>query len=164
MTSLPANTTGASSQQPQRSQVFISYSRKDKRYLDELHTQLSLYVRSGYINYWDDTKIRPGAHWREELDQALNSARIAVLLVSSNFLASDFILDYELPPLLAAEKRRETKIISVILNPCAYKLSELTDIQMMNEPSQPLSSINKSQREHIWLKVAEEVKNSLGSA
>lgn len=164
MTSLPDNTTSASSQQPQRSQVFISYSRKDKRYLDELHTQLSLYVRTGYINYWDDTKIRPGAHWREELDQALNSARIAVLLVSSNFLASNFILDYELPPLLAAEKRKETKIISVILNPCAYKLTELANIQTMNDPSQPLGSINKSQREHIWLKVAEEVKNSLVSA
>jgi len=163
MTSLPDNTTSASSQQPQRSQVFISYSRKDKRYLDELHTQLSLYVRSGYINYWDDTKIRPGAHWREELDQALNSARVAVLLVSSDFLASNFIIEQELPPLLAAEKRQETKIISVILDYCAYKLTELANIQTMNDPAQPLGSISKLQRKQVWLKVAEEVKNNLGS-
>jgi len=163
MTSLPDNTTSASSQQPQRSQVFISYSRKDKRYLDELHTQLSLYVRSGYINYWDDTKIRPGAHWREELDQALNSARVAVLLVSSDFLASNFIIEQELPPLLAAEKRQETKIISVILDYCAYKLTELAKIQTMNDPAQPLGSISKLQRKQVWLKVAEEVKNNLGS-
>jgi TIR domain. len=164
MASLTDNANDASKQPPQRTRVFISYSRKDKRYLDELHTQLKFYERQHLIDFWDDTKIRPGARWREELNQALQSARVGVLLVSADFLDSDFINEYELPPLLEAAKNEGTKIISVMLKPCAYKYTELAEIQIANDPSRPLNSISKAQREKIWYDVAEFIKKSLEDA
>ncbi len=146
---------------PSQASAFISYSRKDKKYLDELHIHLAQYVRMGVVDFWDDTKILPGSKWQEEIKKALQSARVAVLLISADFLASDFIASNELPPLIAAAEQEGTVILPVILRPCVFKDTELAQFQTVNAPSSPLSKMTRGKREEVWTKVAEVVKNAL---
>src|SRR6266496_462728 len=144
-----------------RTSAFISYSPKDQRYLQELHSHLAHYIRKENLNVWDDTRIPPGAKWREEIEKALQSAKVAVLLVSADFLASDFIVNNQLPALLTAAKEEGAIIFCVILRPCAFKDTELAQFQAVNDPSKPVGVKSRAQRDEIWNKVAELVWQAL---
>ena len=156
--SLPSNrsmTTPTST----RTGVFISYSHKDKRYMQELRTHLAHFALAGSINFWDDTMIVPGSNWREEIEKALQSAKVVVLLISADYLASDFIANTELSLILAAVKKEGVTILPVILRPCAFTDSKLAQFQTVNPPTNPLSSMTPAKREEMWLKIARLVKD-----
>src|SRR5438105_4026776 len=142
---------------PARTKVFIGYSRADAKYLERLHKQLTFYERMGVIETWDDTKIVAGAAWRKEIEKAIESARVAILLVSADFLASKFIAEDVLPPLLAAAKTEGTIIIPVILSACAFKESALSQFQAINRPEKPLSGMSRNDKEKIWAEIATRV-------
>lgn len=76
----------------EQQKVFICYSHKDVKWLEQLHVHLKLLERRGIIDLWDDTNIP----WREEIENAIEAATVAVTLVSADFLASDFISKYEI--------------------------------------------------------------------
>lgn len=104
-----------------REQVFISYSHDDSEWLERLWIHLKPLERGGLIKIWDDTKIRSGSKWRQEIRDAIGSAKVAILLVSASFLASDFIMDNEIPPLLAAAEDDGAVILPVIVSPCRFR-------------------------------------------
>src|SRR5690348_9872339 len=123
------------SSSPGRVGAFISYSHQDKKFMGELRRHLDYLEREGKINVWDDTKIKPGSNWREEINAAIKSVKVAILLVSADFLASKFIATNELPPLLAAARQDGCTILPVILKPCLFKFSNLKQFQAVNVPS-----------------------------
>jgi hypothetical protein len=142
-----------------RTQVFISYSHKDTEWLERLQVHLKPLEREGLIERWDDTRIKAGAKWVGEIEKALASAKVAVLLVSADFLASDFIVDNELPPLLAAAEADGARILSVIVRPCRFtKTRDLAQYQSVNPPDKPLSKLGEAEQEEFLVKVTEAIE------
>jgi len=122
---------------------------------------LTPFVLDKKVDYWVDTMIEPGSKWRGEIKQSFIYAKVAILLVSADFLASKFIRENELPPLLVAAQVEEVTILSVILSPCAYVHSELAQYQSINPPSRPMSAMNRHEKEGIWATLAERVQEAI---
>jgi len=144
-----------------RTKAFISYSHKDEKHLERLHIHLEPYRRERKLDVWDDTHITPGARWRGEIRAAIAAAKIAILLVSADFLASEFIAKDELPPLLEAAEKDGLLIFLIILSPCAFQDSKLERYQAFNKPSEPLLSKEYWQQEEVWAKLAKKVADAL---
>lgn len=141
-----------------RKSVFISYSQKDSKHLERLQIHLRPLVRDGLINLWDDTKINTGDDWKNEILTALDEADIAVLIISANFLASDFIVDDELPPLLEKARSGGTRILPVILSPCRFTRDKnLSIYQSLNPPEEPITKLNEHDQEEIWDRLSDEI-------
>ena len=147
----------SSSDTSERKGAFISYSHKDSKFLEQLKVQLAYYARRGVVDYWDATKIQTGANWQKEVERAIEVTRIAVLLVSAEFLASDFIAKNELPPLLAEAQKGGAIILPVILSACVYEDTELARFQAFNSPSKPLLGMSKHQQQVLWTKIARHI-------
>lgn len=140
-----------------RTKVFISYSHKDARFLNELLPHLKYLEKNKLIDLWSDDKIDPGDKWKEEIELALASTKIAILLISIDFLISPFIGDDELPPLLTAADAKGVKILPVILRPCTLP-KNLSQFQAINNPSRPLAGMKRYEREELWMKIAATIK------
>jgi hypothetical protein len=149
---------------PGQNLVFVSYSHADAKWLTGMRAHLKPLERRGLIAQWDDTKIKPGTHWREEIRSALERAKVAVLLVSADFLASDFIATNELPPLLNAAKERGTLILALIVRPCRFEKTELAQFQAVNPPSKPLSALSIPHREGWYVTLSGIIEDALVSS
>lgn len=134
--------------------VFISYSRQDISYLERLLVHLSPLERQGVIEIWVDKRIDVGDQWEYEIEEGLKNSRAAILLVSADFLASDFIVTNELPNLLEQAKEAGTRVIPIILKPCRFlRDKKLTKFQAINR-ARPLGFMSEIEQESIYDSVA----------
>ncbi len=123
--------------------VFISYSHKDRKWFDAFKAMSKPLQKYVGLEFWSDKEIKPSADWEKEINQALNDAEIAVLLVSVDFLASDFIANVELPKLLEKWKAGKLELLWIPLTPSHYKLSGLPRVQAVSDPATPLNSMSE---------------------
>jgi len=143
--------------------VFVSYSHKDREWLDRLRVHLKPLEREGVLDLWDESRIAVGGEWRREISEAINSARVAILLVSADFLASDFIANNELPPLLDAARTRGATVIPVLVRPSRFEyMEELACYQSLNPPSAPLSSMPEHEQESTLVQLSARIQKMLG--
>jgi hypothetical protein len=157
-----SRTVRAIGQMQRRTGVFISYSHADADWLKRLQVHLTPLERSGSFEFWDDTKIRPGEQWRKEIASAMASAKVAVLVVSADFLASRFIMENELPALLAAASDEGAIVLAVVAGPCRYlETPSISRFQAVNVPSRPLSLMNTHEREDVFYRVSIAVEAAL---
>ena len=138
--------------------VVISYSHKDSRWLSRLVVHLQPIKKAGLIDLWADTRIKPGENWVKQIEAALARASIAILLVSADFLASEFVTSKELPALLGKARRKDCKILPLIVAPCLFShIRDLQQFQAVNSPERPLASMRRVDAEAALVKTAEAV-------
>ncbi len=136
--------------------VFVSYSHRDERYKDRLVTHLS--VLRGRLAVWDDRKLNAGDDWYAEIEKAMATANVAVLLISADFLASDFISEEEVPRLLRRREQDGLTIVPVLLKSCAWaKIPWLSAMQMRPTDARPLMSLRGNAREEAWSAIVTEI-------
>jgi len=155
-----AHQKNPSNPEKKRSKVFISYSHSDNSFLTEIKKHFKPFLKQ--IDFWDDTKIQPGQKWKEEIRKAIIETKIAILLVSADFLASDFISTDELPPLLKAAEEEGAVILIIILRPCLFEeFDDLNQFQAMNPPSQPVIKMDSTEREELYVNLVRQTKKIL---
>ncbi|HEU4559243.1 MAG TPA: toll/interleukin-1 receptor domain-containing protein, partial [Longimicrobium sp.] len=139
-----------------RDQVFISYSREDVKWLNRLSVFLKPYVRQG-LSIWSDRHVRVGDEWRREIDAALDRAAVGVLLVSPEFLASDFIMDVELPALTEAAENGLLTLVCVPVSESPYRATRLTEYQWARSPDDPLDRLRGPERNTALVEIVSRV-------
>ena len=146
---------------PQRDQVFISYSHQDKEWLKRLQVFLTPAFRTGRLKLWDDTNIRMGDSWRAEIQAAIARARVAILLVSPNFLASEFIDNDEFPKILEAARRDGLTIVWMLLSAAPYEVASvgpvIREIQCAHPVDTPLDMLGEPECNQIFTKFVRDL-------
>jgi len=112
-------------------EVFYSYSHKDEDLRKELETHLSLLARSGLIVAWHDRKIGAGEEWRNEIDAHIQSAHIILLLISPDFLASEYCYGIEMKTALERHAREHAIVIPIILRPVDWSGAPFAHLQAL---------------------------------
>jgi hypothetical protein len=143
-----------------RGQVFISYAHEDNRWVDQLFAMLKPLTRTGQLLAWADTAMKGGVKWRDEIEKAVASARVGVLLVSKHFLASDFIAENELPPLLRAAKSKGLTILWVPVSDSLYRETEIAEYQAASDPAKPLDSLSPAEVNRVLVNICEQIKDA----
>ncbi len=155
-----------------RHKVFICYSHRDKELFDQLLTHLDPYDNQHLLEIWTDGKILAGDEWRAEIFRRIAAADAAVVLVSPDLLASDFVCDHELPRLLQAREQGRLTLMPLFLRPAATDIMRfevdgadgsreinLSEIQGLNPATEPLAGLEPAARDKA---LADAAKKLLG--
>ena len=141
-----------------RNKLFVSYSHSDTEWLQKLQPYLMGLESNGAINLWiDKSQIKAGDQWRAEIEAALATSKAALLLVSQDFLVSNFINKVELPSLLAAAHQSGVRILWVPLRPSLVERSVLAKYQAAWPPNKPIAGLPKAKQEEAWVKICNAI-------
>ncbi len=120
--------------------LFFSYSHQDEALRDELAKHLSLLERQGVLSSWHDRQIAPGSEWAGQIDQQLEQAQIILLLVSSDFLASNYCYDIELGRALERHEAGEAVVVPVILRSVDWQGAPFRRLQALPKNGEPVTA------------------------
>ena len=151
-----------------RSKIFISYAHAAEAqtgWVKQIRTQLGA-ARRGDVEVWDDSRIKPGQKWKGEIEKAIRQARVAVLVITAEFLASEFIRDSELPLLLEAADAEGATILCVYGSDTAIvgDAKRLLDYQFLNGRERPLQAMSPAERSLLFRRLAEAVDEKMTPA
>jgi hypothetical protein len=138
--------------------VFISYSRRDSVWLEHVRTILQPVERTGAIRCWTDVEVEAGAQWDTELRRQMSVCDIAILLVSANYLDSRYVNIVELPTLVERARTGRTRLLWMLLSPCAWRETELVHIQSGLPPDVFLEELEPTELQIALVKLRELVE------
>lgn len=138
--------------------VFFSYSRKDEKLRDKLANHLSGLERQGLIKSWHYRDISAGVEWKKEVDDNLNTAEIILLLVSPDFLFSDYCWDFEMQRALDRHKAGEARVIPIILRPADWRSAPFGNLHALPKDGRPVTTW--SNRDQAFLDIAKGIRQA----
>ena len=138
--------------------VLISYAHGDEKLKDELRKHLSMLKRQGFISEWHDRAIDAGADWSNEIDRHLESAKIILLLISPDFLASDYCYNIEMKRAMERHDRREACVVPIFLRQCDWKGAPFGKLQGLPTDATPITSPRWSSHDEAFTIVARGIR------
>lgn len=139
--------------------IFYSYSSRDEAFRQELEAHLAVLRREGEVSTWSFRQIGAGDAWDAEIRTQLDRATIVLLLVSSDFLNSTYILNVELAAALEKHRRGEAVVIPVVLRKCDWKASILGKLQALPDDGKPVASFRS--HDDGWVQVIAGIREIL---
>lgn len=150
----PRSTSGLdTTKRPRQVKLFISYSHKDERHREALESHLKVLGRAGLLDVWHDRRIDASEDWKGEIDRALDEADVVVLLVSADFLASDYCYDVELNRALERQAKGECRVVPVIIRDANWHLAPISGLQALPKDGKPITTWPN--KDKAWRSVAE---------
>ena len=144
-------------------EVFISYSHKDEVWKNRLRRpHLDSLERAGRLRIWDDRKIDAGATWYPEIVRAMDRARAAILLISADYLESDFCVKEEVPYLLKRRAEEGVLVVPILIRPCPFETIEwLAPIQMLPRDGKSISGDFADDYDEVFAEAARCVEKAV---
>lgn len=140
--------------------LFLSYSHKDEKWRVELETHLSMLKRQGILDVWHDRRIVAGEEFAQAISENLEAADIILLLVSSDFLASDYCHNIEMQRAMERHENKEARVFPVILRPCDWHGTSFGKLLAMPTDGKPVSKF--PDKDDAFLEVVQAIKRLVG--
>jgi TIR domain len=140
-------------------EVFISYSHRDKGLRGELEKHLANLKRQQLITSWYDGDIIPGAEWQQEIIHHLNSAQLILLLVSADFMDSDFCYSIEMEQAIARHDADQARVIPILLRPTDWKGARFEKLQVLPSGATPVT--DWPDRDKAFLNVVQGIRAAI---
>ena len=139
--------------------LFYSYSHHDEELRDQLDVHLALLKRRGVLRTWHDRRIAAGTEWQNEIAAELDSADVILLLISADFLASDYCYDVEMKRALDRDHAHEACVIPVILRACDLDQAPFSHLQALPKNARPVTAWQD--RDEAWLDVVRGIRRQV---
>src|SRR5215203_5275293 len=136
--------------------AFCSYSHRDEEYLNDLRIWLRGLERQGLIQWWHDREIPPGWEWEEAIDRNLRTAEVILLLVTPDFMGSDYVHENEIAKAVERHERGEARVIPIVVRPADWEWASFGKLQALPKDAKPITTwLN---RDEAWLDVVRGVR------
>lgn len=121
-------------------EIFCCYAHEDKALLRQLKVRLKPLQRQRLIEVWHDCDVSAGSEWEHEIGKHLNEAQIILLLISPDFMASDYCYSVEMKRALERHDNGEARVIPIILRPVNWKNTPLSRLQALPNEKKPITT------------------------
>lgn len=138
--------------------IMFCYAHSDDEHLQQLKNHLSPLERTGLVRFWHDRMVAPGKNYHQVNASHLNTAQLILILVSSDFLSSNYSYDVELTRALERRAHDEVEVIPIILRPCLWQVTPLGPLKALPSGDQPVIDPAHSSADQAWLSVVKGIE------
>ena len=137
--------------------IFYSYAQEDEEFREKLEKHLAILRRNGVVKEWHFRKIKGGEEWKNEIDENIKNSQIILLLVSSDFLSSDYCYNVEMKKAMELHKNRLARVIPIILRAVDWHDAPFGEMQALPKDGKPITSWEN--RDEAFLDISQGVKS-----